>query len=186
MLVLTECALFFIVFLLVSEVYTVDNYSREGMLNTCFSLVVLALAFFVPMNVAAKIPSVHRQVESWSAMVTAQLSRLGIKVTRVWTLDARFRYHKENEELRESINEIRLSQVHADAEGLDVGLNDEALAKRKVTAALSVHEPRDRVDHGDDDESVELSSFCKRNGRSGGQKGIAVVVSPVHTSNSDC
>jgi hypothetical protein len=133
MLVLTECALFFMVFLLVSEVYTVDNYSKEGMLNTCFSLVVLAFAFFVPMNVAAKIPSVHRQVESWSAMVTAQLSRLGIKVTRVWTLDARSRYQQEIEELRESINEIRLSQVHADAEGLDVGWSGDRLARKNVS-----------------------------------------------------
>jgi hypothetical protein len=113
MLVLTECTLFFTVFLLVSEVYTVDNYSREGMLNTCFSLVIVGFTFFVPMNVAAKIPATHRLLESWSAMATAQLSKLGIKVTRLWKLDARSRYQQEIEELRESINEIRLSQAIA-------------------------------------------------------------------------
>jgi hypothetical protein len=99
-LVMTECALFFVVFLIVSEVYAADNYSKMGMLNTCFALIIVVLVFFVPMNVAAKVPAVRRLVESWSEIATAQLSKLGIKATRIWKLDARSRYQQEIEELR--------------------------------------------------------------------------------------
>jgi hypothetical protein len=173
-LILTECALFFIVFLIVSEVYVVDNYSEDALYNTCFSLIVFALALFVPMNVAAKNPSVQRQVESWSAMVTAQLSKLGIKVSRVWTLDARSRYHKEIEELRESINEIRLSHAHAKTEGLDGDRNGTALLVSKLTAA-SIYKGSDVCEGGDS----ELQS----NGyRDGSDAGISLVENPVHKS----
>jgi hypothetical protein len=177
MLVMTECTLFFIVFLLVSKVYTMDNYSREGMLNTCFSLVVVAFAFFVPMNVAAKIPSAHRLAESWSAMATAQLSKLGIKVTRLWVLDARSRYQQEIEELRESMNEIRLSRAHAG--GTEVDRDDDAPANSNVAASypLSVHNLRDGSDNGDVGGSIELASIhCSK----GHTAGISLVENPVH------
>jgi hypothetical protein len=132
MLVLTECTLFFIVFLILSEVYQLDDYNKGAMMNTCFSLVVLAFTFFVPMSIAAKIPAVHRLIESWSAIVTAQLSKMGIKVTRLWRLDARSRYQQEIEELRESINEIRLSQAVDPSWGPGTGL-DKGLSGKKLS-----------------------------------------------------
>jgi thioesterase domain-containing protein len=115
-------------------------------------------------------------------MVTAQLSRLGIKVTRMWTLDARSRYQQEIEELRESINEIRLSQVHADAEGLDVGWDAGAPAKRNVRAlrARSLRELGTEDDDGDDGGlgSIELAVVGSLRVRSDSDAGV--VENPVH------
>jgi hypothetical protein len=182
MLITTECALFFIVFLLVSEVYTVENYSREGMLNTCFTLIFLALVFFVPMNVVAKVPSVHRQLESWSAMMTAQLSRLGIKVSRMWQLDARSRYQHEIEELRESVSELRVSLAHA--QGLDGG-RDGDLVAMKIDEAQSVHSPGDGGFDDNDDEDIELrssASSIRRRRSDSDDDDINLIENPVHNS----
>jgi hypothetical protein len=172
-LVLTECALFFVVFLIVSEVYIVENYSREGMMNTGLALLILALAFFVPMNAVAKIPSVHHFVESWSAIVTAQLSKLGIKARLVWKLDARSRYQQEIEELRVSylVNGKRLSQTKA--EGPGVGW-DEAPVER-IGSAPPVHESR-----GGRDDDVEVTDGVRERSS---EKGISVVENPVQKAS---
>jgi hypothetical protein len=185
MLVLTECLLFFIVILIVSEVYTVENYSREGMLNTCFTLIFVALVFFVPMNVVAKIPSVHRLVESWSAMMTAQLSRLGIKVTRVRQLDARSRYQHEIEELRESVSALRVSLAHA--QGLGVGRVGEVLTEKNMAAsyAFSVNEIRSGgARNGIEDGIIEPRPPANniRKGRSDSDDGISLLENLAHKS----
>jgi hypothetical protein len=176
-LVMTECALFFIVFLIVSEVYSVDNYNKEDMLNTCFALTIVALVFFVPVNVAAKVPAVRRLMESWSEIATAQLSKLGIKVTRIWTLDARSRYQQENEKLRETIviQEMRHSQVFMKS-GRD---DDDALAL-KLASAPWVNSQGDVGFEFNNHENIELSSVGGVTSRSGSNAEISVVQSPVH------
>jgi hypothetical protein len=142
-------------------------------------LIFLALVFFVPMNVAAKNPSVHRLAESWSAMATAQLSKLGIKVTRLWMLDARSRYQQEIEELRESMNEIRLSRAHAGGTG--VGWNDDNLSRRIAAAPPCGRSPRGNGSDFDAQHDAELrpaNSF--QEDRFGSDAGISLVENPVH------
>jgi hypothetical protein len=154
-LVLTECTLFFMAFLIVSEVYTAENYSKAGMFNTCLSLIILALAFFVPMNLVAKIPSVHRLVESWSGIVTVQLSKLGIKVSSIRKLDVPSQ--QEIKELPESIIKITATDIHVEGPGL--GSNDEAQEKKQVAPShglLRELRGRDPM-QGDENGDIELA-----------------------------
>jgi hypothetical protein len=108
-LIITECSVFFILFLVLSDVSSTDNYSKIGLMDSGLALLVVALFGFVPMNIAAKIPSSRRVITNLNARLQQEMSKLGIRVNRVWNLDARSRYQVEVEALRESIGEIRHS-----------------------------------------------------------------------------
>jgi hypothetical protein len=102
-LIFTECAVFYLASLILSEVYVIDGYSGSGLQGACFGLIVMAFVFFIPMNIASKVPATHRMLESLMEYLSMQASKLGFKVTRLWTLDARSRYEQEVEALRESV-----------------------------------------------------------------------------------
>jgi hypothetical protein len=102
-LIFTECAVFYLSSLILSEVYSIDGYSGTGLQTACFVLVLIAFVVFIPMNIASKVPATHRMLESLTEFLSGQASKLGFKVTRFWKLDARSRYEKEVEALRESV-----------------------------------------------------------------------------------
>jgi hypothetical protein len=99
------------------------------------------------MNLASKIPSTHRLLESLTQYVSRQASKLGIKVTRVWKLDARSRYEQEVETLRESIvTHEGFQSSNSDRQDLQSGLHRDRSAQNsdssQETAAFMnpVHE----------------------------------------------
>jgi hypothetical protein len=109
-LILTECVIFYLASLILSEVYAMDGYSSSGLQAACFGLIIAVFIFFIPMNIASKLPATHRMLESLTEYLSGQASKLGIKVTRVWKLDARSRYEQEVEALRESVT-LRRSEM---------------------------------------------------------------------------
>lgn len=80
-----------------------DGYSNSALQAACFGLIVTAFIFFIPMNLALKLPATHRMLNTLSERVAELASKAGIKVTRLWKLDARSRYEQEVEALRETV-----------------------------------------------------------------------------------
>jgi hypothetical protein len=109
-LIFTECVVFYLISIIASGVYAADHYDKSSLIAACVTLILTALLCFIPMNLASKIPSTRRLLESLTQYVSRQASKLGIKVTRVWKLDARSRYEQEVETLRESIA-LRNSEI---------------------------------------------------------------------------
>jgi hypothetical protein len=101
-LIFTECAVFYLSSLILSEVYVTDGYSGTGLQAACFVLVLVVFAAFIPINIASKVPATYRMLESLTEFFSGQASKLGFKLTQVWKLDARSRYEQEVEALRES------------------------------------------------------------------------------------
>jgi hypothetical protein len=123
-LIITECSLFFILFLVLSDVSYTDNYSEVGLMDAGLSMLMVALFVFVPMNIAAKIPSSRSTIKDLNARVLQKMSKFGIRVTRVWKLDARSRYQVEMEALRESMDEMRHSAVFSKNEDGELSRQD--------------------------------------------------------------
>jgi hypothetical protein len=111
-LISVECIIFLIAFLLVSDVYEVDNYDKASMMNTVLSLLVISLCVFVPLNVIAKIPSLDGKLRDMMHRFNFLVSSTGIRLPSLnflKSLDARSRYVLETEEIRESMAEFRKS-----------------------------------------------------------------------------
>lgn len=102
MLIMTECIIFYLASLILSEVYITDGYSNSGLQAACFGLILTATIFFIPMNLAVKLPATHRLLSAFSGYMSNLAAKVGIKATRLWNLDARTRYEKEVEAMRES------------------------------------------------------------------------------------
>jgi hypothetical protein len=147
-LILTECAVFYLASLILSEVYVMDGYSGSGLQAACFGLIIIAFVFFIPLNFASKIPATHRMIESLTEYISSQASKLGIKVTRVWKLDARSRYEQEVEELRESIA-IRNSEIL----GIDPNIRKSVISETHPIISGDFGSPRSRLRS---DEGIDL------------------------------
>lgn len=112
-LITVECTIFLIAFLIVSEVYSVDNYDKGAMLTTSLTLIIVALGALVPLNVVTKIPSLDKKFHEFLERMGAAAINLGVPLPSLHGLDARARY---SEDMRETI--IRLRQdVHAEKRG---------------------------------------------------------------------
>ena len=90
-LILVECIIFLIAFLIVSDVYEVDHYDRDELTNTAFFLVVTALAVFVPLNIVTKIPSLDEKAAHLRKRFWHKIDYLGLHVPSLRGLDARSR-----------------------------------------------------------------------------------------------
>ena len=105
----TECFVFLVAFLIVSDVSSTDNYNRESLMNAVLAMVIVVFVFFVPLNIMSKIPSISYRLNHFAARIKDYLQTHGIYVPTVGGLDARSRFEKEVFELRLSLDEARNS-----------------------------------------------------------------------------
>ena len=133
-LILIECSLFFLAFLIKADLYTLDYYSKDNIFNASFTMVLFAFFFFLPLNIAQKLPSTQVYLSKIMGAFTAAVSLTGFDLSFFRGLDARSRYAKEMEETDEALNEIRASLSGADVSKIMLGSvgdphNSEAVAK---------------------------------------------------------
>ena len=130
-LILVECTIFLIAFLILSEVYETDNYDRGGMMDFAFALVLFALCGFVLLNVISKIPALEAKYQKVTAQLNVFIMDLGIKLPSLKGLDARSRYTMENQDLRHSMTELQGNIIFKKDESCDVELRESAESQRK-------------------------------------------------------
>ena len=131
-LITVECTIFLIAFLIVSDVYSVDNYDREAMLTTSLSLIIVALGVMVPLNVVTKIPSLDKKFHAVLERMGEAVTRLGVPLPSLHGLDARARYSEDLR--RESMMEMKATPAKS------IRLEDVKLSTNIVAA----EEGRDR------------------------------------------
>jgi hypothetical protein len=109
-LILIECSLFFLAFLIKANIYSLEVYTKPGFFNATFTLVMLAFCFFLPLNIAQKLPFMQGYLKQIVDTFTAAVSLTGFDLSRFHGLDARSRYAKEEDAKEAQImNEIRAS-----------------------------------------------------------------------------
>ena len=114
-LILIECCLFFLAFLIKADIYTLEIYTKAGFFNATFTLVIIAFCFFLPLNIAQKLPSMQVYLSKIVDTFNAAVSLTGFDLSFFHGLDARSRYAKEEEAKEEIvINEIRESLSASD------------------------------------------------------------------------
>lgn len=97
-LIATECILFMIAFLVVSDVYEVDHYDKSVLMNTALSLLISSFCVLVPLNVITKIPSLDKKLHNKLNKFKMELAKLGIALPSLSGLDARTRRVEDVEE----------------------------------------------------------------------------------------
>lgn len=118
-LILVECTLFLIAFLTVSDVYLVDKYDRETMMNTALGLVIFALGCLVPLNIIRKIPSLDKKLQGVVGRVQIFFVGLGISLPSLRELDYRNRVSAKTSSVASSKKDISVdADVVVDTEAL--------------------------------------------------------------------
>lgn len=110
-LILIECILFFVAFLIMSNVHSSENFSESSLMDFSVSLIILALFVFVPFNIAQKLTWIRQYFSEWHELFNEILSKTGLKYFVVQGFSARSRYVAETEELLETVQVLRSSMV---------------------------------------------------------------------------
>ena len=58
---LTECIVFLLAFIIISEVYQVDNYNKTAVTDSATILLFAAIFIFVPLNILFKVPATQNR-----------------------------------------------------------------------------------------------------------------------------
>lgn len=111
-LITVECTIFLIAFLILSDVYVVDNYDKGAMLNTALVLIIISLCVLVPLNVMTKIPSLDKKLKATVTHFQEIITRWGIALPSIRGLDARARYTKDIRESMMEMKAVPLFKVH--------------------------------------------------------------------------
>jgi hypothetical protein len=91
-LIVVECGIFLVAFLILSEVYVTDNYDKGAMMNAVLALIIVALCCFVPFNIVSKVPSLDSKLNRLREIFDVKMMEYGINVPNFAKLDARTRY----------------------------------------------------------------------------------------------
>ena len=113
-LILIECMLFFVAFLIVSNVDNLENYSQSSLMEFSLTLIILALCVFVPLNIVQKLNWIKHYFQEWDGILNQILSKTGLNYFFIQGFSARSRYVAETEELRETVQIMRASMIDSE------------------------------------------------------------------------